>query len=623
MIVAMKKYSFLVYHGIYENFLKQLQELGVLHVLEKQQGSIENPLLSECLEESKRVKVILKYLNTLFSDEQKKRLAPVDEKADASQILSSLECLVAEKNELLLKKQALRKEYESFSIWGDFDLRTLERLAESGCKAFFYVCPKSAYRPEWEEEYHAVEIAEQSSMLYFVLFSLNGKVPEVEADMVKLPKYSLSEMERELHKMETRIDDIQRELSRRAESDWNTLKRLESDLRDRFSFSKVMLCETEKAAEDKVMLLEGFVPEDKEAELQKLLEESNVYYQAEKPHLEEKIPIKLKNNRFARLYEPITKMYSLPNYSEIDPTPFLAPFFMLFFGLCLGDGGYGLLIFLACLLLKKKMGKELRPILLLGETLGLSTLFVGIVTGSFFGVALESMEWTWLKDIKHYFLTQNNYGRYVAGYNPMMVLALIIGVIQILYAMGIQVAKITIQYGFKYAASKLGWLVLLVSLILSFGLPALGLTLPTFVLYAVYGLMGICLLLIFFYNSPGKNILLNFGAGLWHTYNMASGLLGDILSYVRLFALGLTGSILGSVFNTMAFGMTEGLPVYVRWLVVLLILLVGHGLNFALSMIGALVHPLRLTFVEFYKNEGFEGGGKSYNPFSFSSKKKE
>ena len=97
---------------------------------------------------------------------------------------------------------------------------------------------------------------------------------------------------------------------------------------------------------------------------------------------------------------------------------------------------------------------------------------------------------------------------------------------------------------------------------------------------------------------------------------MVSGLLGDVLSYIRLFALGLAGGILGNVFNQLALDLSSGMPAYIGWLPMLLILLIGHGLNFMLCIISSVVHPLRLTFVEFYKNAGFEGGGKAYHPFS-------
>lgn len=130
-----------------------------------------------------------------------------------------------------------------------------------------------------------------------------------------------------------------------------------------------------------------------------------------------------------------------------------------------------------------------------------------------------------------------------------------------------------------------------------------------------YGIAILGLVVAYLYNTPGKNVFLNFGTGLWNTYNMASGLLGDTLSYIRLFAIGLTGSILGGVFNTLAVTMTDGMNIMARAICMLLILLVGHSINIALCTISSLVHPLRLIFVEYYKNAEFEGGGKAYEPF--------
>ena len=114
----------------------------------------------------------------------------------------------------------------------------------------------------------------------------------------------------------------------------------------------------------------------------------------------------------------------------MDLTPLLAPFFMLFFGLCLGDGGYGLLILLAATLIKPKLGENTRLFATLAQVLGVSTVLVGILTGSFFGVALESLEWSWLKGVKQYFLTENNFGAMFGGYHPLMILSIVVGVVQ-------------------------------------------------------------------------------------------------------------------------------------------------------------------------------------------------
>ena len=324
------------------------------------------------------------------------------------------------------------------------------------------------------------------------------------------------------------------------------------------------------------------------------------------------MPIQLKNNFYTRLFEPITRLYSLPNYAEIDPTPFFAPFFMLFFGLCLGDGGYGLLILLAgiAVILKAPKMKEWGW---LGVFMGLTTMVVGILTGMFFGINLEEV--AFLAPVKQYFITETNATVHFMGgsYHPMMVFSILIGIFQILFAMGFKVVKITLRDGFKYAAYDCAWLVALVTLIVW---AATASSLSTIGLYSIYAILGICALFILFYSNPDRKILLvNIGGGLWGTYNMVSGLLGDVLSYIRLFALGLAGGILGNVFNALALQAGGALPGWIGWLPTLLIMVFGHALNFALCLISSVVHPMRLTFVEFYKNAGFEGGGKEYKPF--------
>ena len=153
-----------------------------------------------------------------------------------------------------------------------------------------------------------------------------------------------------------------------------------------------------------------------------MLEAEGVYYKVFEPKIDEDVPIKLKNNFFTKLFEPITELYSLPNYNEIDLTPYLAPFFMLFFGLCLGDGGYGLLILIAATIVKYKFPK-FKSVATLAQFLGGATVVVGLLTGMFFGISLESVTWPWLANVKNYFITSNNYAAKLGGYDPMMVVA--------------------------------------------------------------------------------------------------------------------------------------------------------------------------------------------------------
>ena len=173
----------------------------------------------------------------------------------------------------------------------------------------------------------------------------------------------------------------------------------------------------------------------------------------------------------------------------------------------------------------------------------------------------------------------------------------------------------TVRYGFKNVLATWGWLVVILGCGITYGLQSTGRLSAESAQIGYYVAAGIGGLGIFILNDIKRNPLINIGAGLWDTYNMATGLLGDILSYVRLFALGISGSVLGLVFNDLAMKMSPDIPV-VGFLVSALILFFGHSMNIFMSGLGAFVHPMRLTFVEFYKNAGFEGGGKAYNPFA-------
>ena len=367
--------------------------------------------------------------------------------------------------------------------------------------------------------------------------------------------------------------------------------------------SKVIL-NTDKTVEDKLMLLQGWAPAPQMNDIENYLQTQDVYFEIADPTPEDNVPIQFNNKGLAKLFEPICRLYMLPKYNELDLTPFFAPFFMLFFGLCLGDSGYGLFLVLAVTLYRvfaKNISASMKPILTLVQILGFSTLLCGLLTGTFFGFDLYGSDIPFFQKMKDLLYLDNQW---------MFNLSLILGVIQIVFGMILKVVNQTIQFGFKYALSTLGWVILLVGTILAFMLPdvmPMGGTVHLIIL-------GLAAVLIFLFNSPGKNIFLNIGLGFWDSYNMATGLLGDILSYVRLFALGLSGGILASVFNSLAVGMSPDNAI-AGPIVMVIIFLIGHAINMFMNVLGAIVHPMRLTFVEFFKNAGYEGGGKEYKPF--------
>jgi V/A-type H+/Na+-transporting ATPase subunit I len=611
MIVKMKRYSFLIFHRQYEDFLIKLRETGVLHVLEKQEGIEENDLLRERMQLASQVKSAIAALESTGATP---RECTEYSNEEAFALLQRIGEILEQKESLSQKKHLIEREAERMLVWGDYSTEALTALRQQGINLHFFSTQISRFKPEWSEQYELFIQADEGGARYFTVILSDEQTHDIDAEPVVLNAKNAAQLLDEARALENQLSLLDEDLYQLAEAKTALLRLLMIEIEGNIDLIRVQLS-TRAEVSDKVMLLQGYCPEPAEKELEAMLEASGVYYEVANPDIEEAIPIKLKNSKFSKLFEPITELFSLPNYSELDPTPFLAPFFMLFFGLCLGDGGYGLLIWLAATLLKPKVKANMKGLLTLGQYLGLATLVVGILTGSVFGIALDQMEWKWLAGVKQYFITEGNYADKLGGYNPMMVFAVVIGVIQILFGMMVKVMKVHKQHGFSHAVGHLAWVVFIVGLIIFGALNAFEVLMPIAGLYILYIIIGLSVGIILFYNTPGKNIFLNFGSALWNTYNMATGLLGDTLSYIRLFALGLTGSILGGVFNTLAFDLTSGVDPLVRWLVVLLILLVGHSINFALCLIGAFVHPIRLTFVEFYKNAGFEGGGKAYKPF--------
>ena len=254
--------------------------------------------------------------------------------------------------------------------------------------------------------------------------------------------------------------------------------------------------------------------------------------------------------------------------------------------------------------MRAKAKPNMKPVWTLGLLFGIATLVMGIVSGTFFGVNLIETNIHWLKSVQNIML----------GQNQLMIFSVILGIVQIVFGICLKAARTIKIQGLKYALATIGWVVIIVGAGGSFGLSKAGLINPETGKYLmlIFGIAGA--IPVLFFNSPGKNPFINLGLGLWDTYGTVTGLLGDVLSYIRLFALGLSSAVLGNVFNQLAFNLTGDIPVLSQ-LFTLLILLFGHSINFFMAALGAFVHPLRLTFVEFYKNAGFSGGGIEYKPF--------
>lgn len=628
MIQDMKKLTFLVTNGEYEKFITNIRELGVIHVEELQQGATSDELQAG-LDMAVRYKEALKALD--FAAESYEPSATyMPQPADASKavaLLDTVERLLKEENSVKHSIDATDDAIQQLEPFGEFSWDSIRQLEQSGYKPYFYAVNNKMYKAEWGEKYFATAINEINKKIYFVAFSNEDQEPDITAERLFLPDESLSVYQEKRKVLEEQLASIHEQMLQVNAVDRASIEAGQVANENDIQLSKVHLSK-EDIAGGAVKLMVGWTLKEKVDGVVDYLEKEHIFYELEDPAFDDNVPIQIKNDKFSSLFEPILRMYSLPNYHDIDPLPFFAPFFMLFFGLCMGDMGYGLLILaasIAIIFAKPDLAKYGK----LGALLGGMTCICGFITGTFFGIDLATVDWEFIKPMQPYFINDSMKDSFF-GYSPMMVISVIIGLIQVLLGMTLAGCKAVKNYGFVYGVGKFSWVVALLSATLLFGFPLFGVEWSHPVQYVFYALIALSALGIFFLNNPNaykKDSVLgkalgvgsNIGGGIWATYGMSTGLLGDLLSYIRLFALGLTGGVLGSVFNQLAMEMSPDVPV-VHELVMLIILLFGHGINFGLCMISSFVHPMRLTFVEYFKNADFEGNGKEYQPFQVKVK---
>ena len=589
MITPMTRYTFLMLGGEQDALLDRLQELGLMDIT-RSVKPVDN-VSSRMLSEAELIQGLVKGIEHIKIPEGTEAL-PVegDLIETAGEVIMQY---TAHRDNLKKAEKALQER----QVWGRYDPEAIRTLKEAGVPLHFHITSRKAFQSEWETQCALCTVANENNKVYYVVAGEDPLPDEVPA-----PGGDVDSTTREVESIRQAItEDMGRALTIRKRIDELERTRRDTLIRlDRYLAGAA----AESAVEDHIVTLTGFAPSERDEEVASLLDQTGVFYLKEAATADDNPPIKLKNNRFVRMFEVLTDMYGRPSYNEFDPTPFLSVFFLLFFAMCMGDAGYGLVLFIGGLILRKVKGfEDLAPLV---ATLGVGTFVVGIVMHTFFGVDIAALPWipSWLKSVM---VTGT-----IAGFEAQMVLALLIGILHLCLAMVVKTVYATRNRGFLGSLSVWGWTLLIVGGVIVAALAMFSLLPPAITRWIVIGLGILSALGIFIFNDIHRNPLKNIGSGLWETYNTATGLLGDVLSYLRLYALGLAGGMLGKAFNDIA-TMTLGDGGF-GWIPFVVILLIGHTLNLAMCCLGAFVHPLRLNFLEFFKNSGYQGTGRNYNP---------
>ena len=483
---------------------------------------------------------------------------------------------------------------------------------------------------EGAEEAELFPISEDKSQRYLLLLSSKeqqaaaqdalrplGFSPISFAGMEGTAQDNLAHTEEELKTLAQERDAL--ELAIAAQAPQRETLQLASDAAD----TKIGLAETEErlCGTDGVVLLQGWMPAEREAELGEIFERFGCAWETEDPAEEEypAVPVQLKNNRFSNALNMVTNMYSLPAYGTVDPNPLMAPFFILFFGLMMADMGYGLIMIAAALVALWKMKPEgdslaFCQLLLYG---GIATFAMGALTGGFFGdvpyqlVHLINPDSTW-PGLWHLFDPEEDSILVLGG-------SMVLGLLHLNTGMAVSFAQ-------KWNAGNKGdaifeegvlWVILIGGLLFAVD----KLLLPNPILHwagiVVLAIGGVALLFGAGRHAKGIGKLT---AAFGCLYNTVTGWFGDVLSYSRIMALMLAGGAVGKVFNIVAVmpAQSSGLNM-LTGLAFLIIFLLGHGINFALNLLGCYVHDLRLQCLEFF-GKFYEDGGKPFKPLRYSER---
>ncbi len=604
MIIRMSKYSFVLYHKRQKEFLAELQELGLVDITTSgwEANDAERTMITT-LEQ-------LRGAQSYFKEHPEANEAqPFGNGQEA--FIKYIEA-ASEMEVLKGRIDKARKEVDDLRVWGDFSPHRLRELAANGIRLRFfsvYTADFTGIDKKYGGEFLIENISDTGGQTYFVAVQpAEGEIP-FDAQEYKAPEVTVTEKEEQIASLAFELQKWEGIMAR-AYASRDMMAGYADGIKDELDFSRAHNS-ARREADDTLVVMEGWATEESSARVDELIENyPDLIYIKGKPTPHDDTPVVLKNNKFARSFELIGGFYSLPRYGTLDLTAFFGPFYMVFFGFCLGDAGYGLALFLAGFFLRRMKGGAMKQISNLTLLCGGASVVFGFMVGSFFGVPLGGLPM--FASLKDKFLTPDN----------LFVLALALGVAQIVFALILRVVNISIQFGFKYSLGTVGWLMVLPSVVLAIFdmlLPDAGIGVdfskPIIYIPVIAGLI-----LMLFFHNPEKNPLKNVGSGLWNTYNDVTGFLGDFLSYIRLFALCLSGGTLAVVFNDLAVGLSPDIP-GLKQVVTILILVFGHTINLAMSALGSFVHPMRLSFVEFYKNAGFESAPREFSPLKKTTRR--
>ncbi len=635
MIVPMKKVSLIIRENKKDETLKKLRKLGIVHI-EITEGSGER--LASLQEQ------IALLESAIFTIGKKKNVEPKDvDAAEALSVATKIQTLDAEKKQCQAERIALSSELDRLKSWGDIDPTSISDLGAKGYEISFYEMPKAEYEL-LAESIKTVRIDETKSTVRFMLLKSNKEeldeaVTALNTYRLALPQLSTGEMKKRLSKLSTRIDEIDETIASNAcyvESIKRAVGATEKEIE--FETYATGMADEKLSPESEsplsVSYFTGYIEAENLDRLKQTAQSNSWGLLVEEPSVEDNVPTKLKNNKFVSLIYPLTDFLgTVPGYFEYDISGWFLAFILIFFGIIFGDGGYGLLICAAAAIpiIKSLIAKkQISPMFLLVGLFGLSTVLWGTLTCTWFGLTPEQLP-AWLKSLSipvisnvyadkiwYPFWTNGTVGLTTAQNLQIFCFSLALIQLTVAHIKGALRNKGSIKMlgDIGSILQLLGIYYLVLSLVVnaevfSFGLVIGGISVGT----VAIALIGIGFVLSFVFSNYEGSIIKSILSSLTNIVSVLLGVVNvfsDIVSYIRLWAVGLAGAAISATVNELA-GPLLGNFMFMILAIVLLVF--GHGLNMILNILSVIVHGIRLNTLEFSSHLDMSWSGHKFKPF--------
>jgi V/A-type H+-transporting ATPase subunit I len=579
----MKKITFVGIESEKDGFLERLQKVGLTHIILPKEAA--EP--SEIARELQRIIDTKKFLARRGSE------GKPETALDAKEICEKREDLGREEAGLNSDLVATRKLRASVEPWGNFSVEDVKNLREKGLQIQLFRVNRRTFETLPLDDVFSLVASDRGGEICFATFSAGQQVDLGVAEE-KLPPKSLAEVDGEIESMLDRLRAIDEEYVSLAEH-LGTLEKAEAEITDQLEYQRTVM-NAQPELDDRVFVLQCWSPIPEEELVGKLGSEFTFYHYSEDPEEWDRMPVLMKNPPAFESGEDLVKIYSYPSHKDFDPSPFVLCCFAVFFGMIIGDLGYGLILLGGTFWITRKV-KSRSPLAVrmfrLMYLLCGSVIFFGIIGASFFGITLDPNN-PWVKHAWFDYSTME-------GQNHVMVVSILIGMVHISLSF-----LIKLYNDRDYGAP--GWIIAIWSAyFLLNSKMAHGEDNPA----AMYGLIaGLAIVLLF--SSKNKNLLLRLVEGVQALLGIIQ-VFGDVLSYLRLFALGVATVYIAQTFNILGGAVADSIPV-LGLVFAGLILFLGHVLNIGLAIMGGVIHGLRLNFLEWYR-WCFEGDGLEYKPF--------